>query len=816
MKNEKTVTKLTRKMTFILLPLLYFISIQVPAVLSEKETLDGLDQKTFMVAVPANREPTTPITITTRVALDTRLKDPSVPNLVYFSVSYQGHLNRWAVELEPGVREGYSEKTLCVREELRNGTERDLSVTENPVAENIFIVAYSRTMNKLKLEIASEKNERFIVQKDQALQVNVDQFTSQVYQYNFGTEDKSVLLTIESQTNGGAMSHGSEDICMYVALNRVGCPWHDSVQTIQNSKVWSRILKLGYFTLESKDYPGGFQVTLITLASNEQCISHNHLHPVMETVESKRVTLNIQSLDLDYALPVAVSVTVVVVLALLFSGCWLAAFKLLDSCLLEGGEEDGRQKSREAEAEETQYDNPLIAALVEALDNREFGPDEAAVEAAVMRLKAQEDRDLSLRDMTVMIRKCIWHRRVRSYGYLLVVPLLSVFYLIPSVQLVYAEWARSDDAGNIDRCWHNHGCARPFGILPDFNHTVSNVGYIIYGLFFIAIVFLKSRILPDDNQPSVDHENDTGLVQQYSIFYTLGICMILQGVFSSTFHICPSNVSLQFDTSMMYMMMVLSFIKTFQFRHPDTSANVFTAMYTFCVLIFLESVSLYITSPTTKIAFHAVCGLLYLGLIIYLSVENYFYGAIKVSYRITIPILWEHMCDKSRHPYRLFVMVLFFLFNAAMVLFLFVKVVNSKREVDGLSTPILLLCAANTALYLTQYLFKKIFEIVRDSDSYTGAGCCLRLCLLFLFLILFLGFGFIAGYFYSQKLQSRNLSPAESRNMNAPCEPNFGGFYDNHDLWHFFSATALFLAFLFLLTIDDDLMNTKRKEIKIF
>merc|ERR1719215_399941 len=175
-----------------------------------------------------------------------------------------------------------------------------------------------------------------------------------------------------------------------------------------------------------------------------------------------------------------------------------------------------------------------------------------------------------------MIRKCIWHRRVRSYGYLLVVPLLSVFYLIPSVQLVYAEWVRSDDAGNIDRCWHNHGCARPLGVLPDFNHTISNVGYIIYGLFFIAIVYLKSRILPTDNQPSVDHDNDTGIVQQYSIFYTLGVCMILQGVFSSTFHICPSNVSLQFDTSMMYMMMVLSFIKTFQFRHPDTSANVFT------------------------------------------------------------------------------------------------------------------------------------------------------------------------------------------------------------------------------------------------
>ena len=148
-------------------------------------------------------------------------------------------------------------------------------------------------------------------------------------------------------------------------------------------------------------------------------------------------------------------------------------------------------------------------------------------------------------------RKCIWHRRVRSYGYLLVVPLLSVFYLIPSVQLVYAEWARSDDAGNIDRCWHNHGCARPFGILPDFNHTVSNVGYIIYGLVFIVLVRLKAHFLPEENRTDTDHLGKIGLPQQHSIFYTLGICMVLQGIFSAVFHTCPSNISLQFDTTMM-------------------------------------------------------------------------------------------------------------------------------------------------------------------------------------------------------------------------------------------------------------------------
>ena len=50
--------------------------------------------------------------------------------------------------------------------------------------------------------------------------------------------------------------------------------------------------------------------------------------------------------------------------------------------------------------------------------------------------------------------------------------------------------------------------------------------------------------------------------------------------------------------------------------------------------------------------------------------------------------------------------------------------------------------------------------------------------------------------------------------MNEPCM--YMDFFDNHDMWHFFSATALFLAFIFLLTIDDDLLLEDRKHIRVF
>ena len=52
------------------------------------------------------------------------------------------------------------------------------------------------------------------------------------------------------------------------------------------------------------------------------------------------------------------------------------------------------------------------------------------------------------------------------------------------------------------------------------------------------------------------------------------------------------------------------------------------------------------------------------------------------------------------------------------------------------------------------------------------------------------------------------------RNMNDKCY--MMDFFDNHDMWHFTSATALFLAFIGLLTVDDDILFVQRNEIPVF
>jgi len=799
------------------------------------EYLVGFSQETIKVPLASPRPSSfAAISVKTKARVITGM-NRSNHSTVSFSASYLGNLNRWSLTLGHPSNQSQAEKTLCISPEMETKStgaieaEFVLGETSTPRQDKdyIYTVVYSRTVNGLEVDVSADWDTKYVVGLNKTVQAEIDPDSTKVFQFlpdaDYGSEEEVYLVRVDSIRNNNK--------CMYVAINEPACPWHDTVKTIRNSKRWARMLKTGFFPVKSRDFPSGFTITLIALKDSREC--HSKKNQFYESQELKLIDLKIEKVRSSYSKPVSLSIVGILSLAFIFSAIWFLTwhfwkqriddqgateqeYEMAAACSLESQPSAEEVKEKQ---EQLQERCTLIDALSEALMPEHWkdfeGPDQKEMtraEAAIKRLKKQQKGDLCLEDMAQCIKNNTWHRRSRSRTYLFLVPLLSLYYLIPSFQMVFAEAERSDSSGDMERCYLNFGCARPWGIFPDFNHTISNLGYIIYGIVFIAIVYYKSRDLPSENQPDVDHNSNTGILQQYSLFYTLGVCLIMQGAFSIIFHVCPSNISLQFDTTMMYMMMTLVFIKTYQFRHPDTSADAYNAMYSFFLLLLLESLSLYITRRESKIVFYTVCGFIYLGVIIYLSIDNYFYGAIKISYTTTVPILCSYMfaCRKPRHPIRSSLMVGFFLFNLLVVIIVAVRILDFEDGVSSLSTPILLLCSVNVGIYLSEYLLRKIVEI---KDANEGRKI-LRFCVFFFFLLLCLIVGLLAGVFYSRKLQSRNLTPAESRNKNQLC--SVGDFFDNHDIWHFLSSTSLFLAFIFLLTIDDDMFLTKRTDIKVF
>lgn len=69
-------------------------------------------------------------------------------------------------------------------------------------------------------------------------------------------------------------------------------------------------------------------------------------------------------------------------------------------------------------------------------------------------------------------------------------------------------------------------------------------------------------------------------------------------------------------------------------------------------------------------------------------------------------------------------------------------------------------------------------------------------------------------YFFTHGTISWALTPAQSRTHNMEC--SLLNFYDNHDIWHFLSALAMFFSFMVVLTLDDDLVDVHRSQIPVF
>ena len=115
--------------------------------------------------------------------------------------------------------------------------------------------------------------------------------------------------------------------------------------------------------------------------------------------------------------------------------------------------------------------------------------------------------------------------------------------------------------------------------------------------------------------------------------------MILQGICSGIFHLCPGFTSLQFDTTVMYIMLILSFIKIYQFRHPDLVFEAFHVMYSFSILIAMEAASIYISSTISKVVFNLIFIVLYTVGFSKVSIDCYYYGVVD---RHNFNIILEH------------------------------------------------------------------------------------------------------------------------------------------------------------------------------
>ena len=103
--------------------------------------------------------------------------------------------------------------------------------------------------------------------------------------------------------------------------------------------------------------------------------------------------------------------------------------------------------------------------------------------------------EASLSDLSKITETQTWFRRNRSRVYAYLVPLLTLYYFVPAIQISFLSRQPKDLIGSRDMCYHNFRCSIPLYIFSDFNHVISNATYLLFGVAFNFLVFRKGKTL---------------------------------------------------------------------------------------------------------------------------------------------------------------------------------------------------------------------------------------------------------------------------------------------------------------------------------
>lgn len=348
--------------------------------------------------------------------------------------------------------------------------------------------------------------------------------------------------------------------------------------------------------------------------------------------------------------------------------------------------------------------------------------------------------------------------------------LIGLYYIIPSLQFVFFQ---SKDS-NI-YCYYNFKCYDKVGFVPAFNSVISNIFYVIYGLLFIIIVKLYHRY-------NFKAERELGLIKSPYLYYTLGISLILEGLCSATYHICPTKLNFQFDTTFMFIGGILMFITIYSKRHREPDPM---KIYTFLgFLIFLNILPL--SGLTTDFEQYFWGGIFIIVAYIMVTVSIYIYYGKEYKLNTLSLRNIKNVCKNIRtikrkdYP-KIGLLATLNIFTLGTYVWAVITQANFTDWVLGL-------IIINMIIYFCYYLIQKMIHKERIS------------VLMWIWLVIDLFILVLSLFFFLRTSSNIFLSPEESNELNKPCI--MFDYFDYHDIWHILSATGLFIFMNIVFFLD--------------
>uniref|UniRef100_A0A672M9S0 SID1 transmembrane family member 2 n=1 Tax=Sinocyclocheilus grahami TaxID=75366 RepID=A0A672M9S0_SINGR len=679
------------------------------------------------------------------------------------------------------------------------------------VAETQFFFVDVSTLSSagVQYQLRVSRVDRFTLQTDKKFSFNATPSQPQFFRYVFPEGVDTVIVKVNSQKNFP---------CSVMSIQDIQCPVYDLDNNVAFIGMYQTMTTTAAITVQRKDFPSNsFYVVVVVKTEDEACGGSLRFYPLLP---DELLDAGNRSKTLDVIVSPAINSEVYVMGMLFCLGIFLSFYLLtfLMACV-----------------ENKRYDAHLsnllcVSGKVSPYEYGSFGKFvkvfiqidsycrslESVGRSRHESLSSVEEDDYdTLADIDsdkniVRTKKflCVSDlarkdKRILSKKYQIYfwnIATIAVFYALPVIQLVITYQTVVNVTGNQDICYYNFLCAHPLGALSSFNNILSNLGYVLLGLLFLLIV-LQRDIL--HNRALERNENtalECGIPKHFGLYYAMGTALMMEGLLSACYHVCPNYTNFQFDTSFMYMIAGLCMLKLYQKRHPDINASAYSAYACLAAVIFFSVLGVVFGKGNT--AFWIIFSVIHILATLLLSTQLYYMGRWRLDsgiLRRMLNVIYTDCIRQCSGP----------MYIDRMVLLVMGNIVNWSLAAYGLikrpndfASYLLAIAICNLLLYFAFYIIMKL----RSGER---IQCLALVCILFTAVV----WGF-ALFFFFQGLSTWQKTPAESREHNRECI--LLSFFDDHDIWHFLSSIAMFGSFLVLLTMDDDLDTVQRDKIYVF
>ncbi|XP_076457766.1 SID1 transmembrane family member 1-like isoform X2 [Babylonia areolata] len=741
---------------------------------------------------------------TTAVRVSATSSDPNVNFPVMFVVRQQEGILSWQIPLfiDYVHQFSFANRTLCPVDKNRrkNMTMEQLIYIDvsTMAAHDVHFTFSAQLLKDFQIHHGSERN------------VTVSPSQPQYYMYTFPPGVDTVLLRVTSPRLS----------CAVVSVQPIRCPIFDLDRNIDFEGKHQTMTNQAAIFLQRSDYEDfeAFYVVIVMKPNNQDCLVPDLLQPTDGTnFRHKTLTISITDTISSSQYYRAIFAALAV-----FLGFYIVAAAI--GCIYHGcgwhqSITDLTEVEKDSEGSLLRSSGPSQYGAVPATSGRPDAPLRSMEGSTHSNLSQQSsDLDFDSSDIDFLPDAELEKDIVRTKTMLFVSDLarkshkklsktfkiyhwnlltIAIFYGLPVAQLVLTYQQSLLRTGDEDLCYYNFDCAHPLDNLSAFNNIASNMGYVLLGLLFIVLVWRRDVLHGKLLREHHDLERQYGIPQHYGLLYAMGLALVMEGVMSACYHVCPNYSNFQFDTSFMYIIACLSMLKIYETRHPDVQAKAYQSYFSMALVIFIAVLGVVYGSNIFWI-FYALVHMLST---LVLSAQIYYVGRIKVD-RYVFKRLFRIIktecfrCVKPMYVNRFVMLLVGNLINWAFALY------GAIVHPSDFASFLLAIFIGNLLLYLLFYIIMKLLSKERINGL---AILCIGAASI--------TWGF-ALYFFFQHLTSWHLSPAQSRQGNRPCI--LLDFYDAHDVWHFLSSASMFFSFLILLTLDDDLYLQRRDRIPVF